>query len=145
MLYNLKKLTKEEIETIIRSLPPKFVGLYCYATSHYNNNFKNFTKRDRNKIELYDADCENKFDLWGEYDKALNYVMVVAQDSDPYCRPVEVYLFDNCFEIPAYRNGVGQFEKECNQKLYRKQLEDIFALKAQSDIDNYDDSNMGKK
>ena len=125
MKYDLSKLSKNDINTIIKSLPPKFAGIYCYAPSHENKVVEVVTQKQDGIIELYDN--ENKLhDKWGEYDIAKNSLFVMVWDQECYWK-VGVYLYEDHFEIPKYKDAFIKYETTKNFINYRKVLNRIFS------------------
>ncbi|MBE7074626.1 MAG: hypothetical protein E7376_01425 [Clostridiales bacterium] len=127
MKYDLSKLSKEEICTLLTSISPSFTGVYCYAPSQRNKIVKVATTDKKGIIELYD-DERKIHDLWGEYNKQNNSLCVMAWDHVCFW-PVTVYLYENCFKIPKYKHSIIQYETKSNFDKYTKILEKIFSKK----------------
>ena len=127
MKYDLSKLSKADICALIKSLPPKFDGIYCYAPSH-ENKLVNMPKNEKeNIIELYD-DEKKLHDKWGEYDVVKNSLFIMAWDHLCFWK-VGVYLYEDHFEIPKYRQSVNEYENERSFVEYRKTLAEILNKK----------------
>ena len=133
MKYDLGKLTKEEIETIIKNLPPKFAGVYCYAPSSENKIIKPVGSSKNGVTDLYDNNNKIR-DKWGEYDINKNLLYIMAWDQECFWN-VGVYLFEDHFEIPKYKNSFIKHETEKNFAEYRKLLSDIFSKKVEDNTD----------
>ena len=125
MKYDLSKLSKDKIETIIKSLPPHFEGLYCYAPSHTNKMLKVITPKKDGFVELFDEE-KKLYDQWGEYNTENNSLYVQACHT-PCGWAVGVYLYEDHFEIPKYKDSINNYESKKNFANYRKVLNEIFA------------------
>ena len=133
MKYDLSKLSKDEICILLKSISPAFAGLYSYAPSQKNKIVKPVPTDKKNIIQLYD-DERKIHDLWGEYNIANNSLYVQAWDHPCYW-PVGVYLYEDHFNIPKYKNSFFKYETEENFIEYRKILKHIFDKKRQNQID----------
>lgn len=112
MRLDLSRLTKSQINEIVKSLPPKFSGIVPYGISHFNSKVQNKEEIKGAVFELYNRGTEEIFDKWGEYNLAKNSIFVMAWDNR--CKwQVGVLLFEDHFEIPEYKNGMyaKEFEK----------------------------------
>lgn len=128
MKYNLSNLTKYEINEIIKSLSPSFDGIYCYGISGNNKVVKENMSTKEDVVELYD-DNKKLHDIWGEYHPKNNSLFVMAWDGACFWQ-VGVYLYEDHFEIPKYRNAVFyKYETEENFEKYRNTLAEIFKNK----------------
>ncbi len=124
MKYDLSKLNKEDYLTIIKSLPPKFSGLGYFPSSHHN-------KVSDNLVELYDDKSNLLFDMWGRFEKDKNRALIKASDIHDFFS-VDVYLYEDHFEIPEYENENSNFyfiKTDLHIQNYVNLLDDIFAKK----------------
>lgn len=133
MKYDLSKLSKDEITILVKNISPAFAGVYCFAPSQKNKIVKPVPIAKKGVIELYDN--ERKIhDKWGEYNVANNSLYVQAWDHPCYWS-VGVYLYEDHFNIPKYKNAVFPYETEENFIEYRKIVKQIFDKKRQNQID----------
>ena len=75
-------------------------------------------------IELFDKG-KKLYDQWGEYNTENNSLYVQAWHT-PCGWAVGVYLYEDHFEIPKYKDSINNYESKKNFANYRKILNEIF-------------------
>lgn len=124
MRKDLLKLTKTQINEIIKSLPPRFSGIVPYGVSHQNKKVKSSLPLKEDVIELFDRNTDEIRDLWGEFDIMKGHIFVMAWDS--VCNwSVGVYLYENRFEIPEYKHGVWRSALDAEIPNYQKKVKQM--------------------